>query len=351
VERVMGSLDKPPALQALHNYEAIASHTAKHIFMGFGNGQSARSIINMAAACSGGMAQFQRRPTVTAFVCPTSPLELLVACTDVIIECAQLGVPVAPISMVLAGATAPATLAGALVVHNAEVLSAIALAQLTRRGTPCIYASCSTVMDMRFAGPALGAPEYGMISAALTRMAQHYEIPCWVGGGHSDSKLPDAQAAYEFGLSATLAALSGANIVYGAGSLESGLTFDFAKLIMDAEQIRQIFKMLRGIEINDDTLAIDVIDEVGPGGEFLTHRHTFDTMRSISRTDLFDRRNRETWLENTHGLDLTERAYQRALELMARHQPLPLPAGAAEEMGAIIDEHEKRLNKDSALAA
>ena len=343
VERPMGSLDQYFKTQPLHNYEAMVTNTSKHIFLGFYSAQNTKKIVELAAACVGGMEKFIKRPTVTAFVCPTSPLELVQMCCDVIIECARLGVPVSPISMVLSGATAPATLAGSLVTHNAEVLSAIVLAQLTAKGTPCTYASCSTIMDLRFAIPAVGAPEAGIISAGLTKLAQYYQLPCWVVGGHSDSKLPDAQAAYESSLTAIVGALAGANIVYGAGCLESGLTFDYAKLIMDAEQIRRIEYIIKGIGVMDDTLALDVIKTVGPGGEYMTHKHTFDHMRSMSQSKLFDRRNRESWMKKTGGKDLTERAYEEALHVLENHKPLPLPDGAAETMRSIIEDYEAEL--------
>ena len=242
--------------------------------------------------------------------------------------------------MVLSGATAPATLAGAIVQHNAEVLSAISLAQLTRKGTPCTYASCSTIMDLRFSTPAVGAPEYGIISAGLAKLARFYDLPSWVGGGHSDSKLPDAQAAYESSLTATVSALSGANFIYGAGCLESGLTFDFAKLLMDSELIHNIHKVLKGIEINKKTMAIDLIQEVGPAGEFLTRQHTFDHMRQMSTSSLFDRRNRDKWMEVTQGKDLTTRAYEEAIHILKTHKALELPKGADEAMRDIIKEYE-----------
>lgn len=345
VERPVGSVEQFPPTQPLHNYEAMVANTSKHIFLGVYSAENARRIARMAAACAGGMENFRKRPMLTAFVAPTSPLVLVKMCCEVIIECARLGIGVSPISMVLAGATSPATLAGSIVVHNAEVLSAIALAQLTVKGTPCTYASCSTMMDLRFGSPGTGAPEHGMISAALTQLTKFYELPCWMGGGLSDSKLPDTQAAHEFSLTATVAALSGVNFVYGLGGLESGLTFDYAKLIMDCEQARRIQHLRRAIPITSDTLARDVIEAVGPGGEYLTHPHTLAHMRELSRSDLFDRRNRTLWTAKTGGKDLTERAYRKAAQILAEHEPAPLPNGAAETMRKIIVEYETELKR------
>ena len=340
LERPLGSLDKPADTQPLHNFEVMVKNTGKHIFMGCNNKRNAKKIFEMAAACVGGMENFREAPIVTAFITPTSPLELVKNCCEVIIESARAGVGVAPISMVLSGATAPATLAGAIVQHNAEVLSAIALAQLTRKGTPCTYASCSTIMDLRFSIPAVGAPEFGIISAGLAKLALFYDIPSWVGGAHSDSKLPDAQAAYEGAITATVSALSGANFIYGAGCLESGLTFDFAKLVMDCELINGIYKVLKGIEVTKEMIAEDLIKEVGPAGEFLTNPHTFQHMRQMSSTTIFDRRNREKWMKSTGGKDLTERAYDEANRILATHRPIPLTESALEDMRLMIKEFE-----------
>ncbi|MBU1340950.1 MAG: trimethylamine methyltransferase family protein [Proteobacteria bacterium] len=343
VERAMGSLDKASDLQAVYNYAAMVENTGKHVLLGFNSKENAKQIIEIAKICSGGEKNFNKRPIVTAFVCPLSPLALAQTCCDVTIECAMQGLGIAIIPMSLAGATATATLAGQLVTHNAEVLSTLVLAQLVRKGTPCTFASCSTILDMRFASPAVGAPEYGIIGAGLTKLAQYYKLPVWVGGGHSDSKLPDAQAAYEATLTATTSALAGANIVYGAGCLEQGLTFDFAKLVMDAEMIRGIHKTIKGIEINDETLALDIIHEVGPGGQFLSNKHTFDHMRELSQGKLFDRRNRESWMNELKGKDLTQRAYEAAAKIVAEHKPMPLPEGALEKMKLLLQKYETKL--------
>lgn len=340
VERPVGSLDQYPEVQPLHNYEAMVANTSKHVFLGVLSAQNARRIARMAAACVGGDEEMRAKPPVTAFVCPTSPLILGQRCCDVIIECARLGIGVAPISMVLSGTSAPVTLAGSIVVHNAEVLSAIALAQLTVAGATCTYASMSAAMDMRFVIPATGSPEHGLISAALTQLIRTYDIPCWVGGGVSDAKIPDAQAAHEFSLCGTTAALSGPQFVYGAGAMESGLTFDYAKLIMDCEQIKRIQYFLKGIIVNDETLALDVIKEVGHGGQYLSHAHTFKNMRSLLDFDLFDRRNRAKWMDKTGGRQLMERAYEKASQMLSEHEPVPLSPGAAEAIREIVEESE-----------
>jgi len=343
VERCMCSGDQVPGAQVLHNFQAMVGSTSKHLLLSWGTEETAKKILEMGYAVAGGREAFEKRPFVTAFVCPTSPLVLVKQCCEGTITAARGGAAVAIIPMALSGATAPATLGGTLVQHNAEVLSTLVLAQLTRKGTPTMYCTCSTIMDLRFAMAAVGAPEWGMLSAALARVAQYYKLPFWGNGGQSDSKLVDAQAGYEAAMTMLLTTLSGANITYGAGCLESGLTFDFAKFVLDMEAFTRVQKMVAGIDLSDEALALDIIKEVGPGGEFMTHPHTYQHMKEMSQAKVFDRRNRQTWQELSGGLDATERAYAEADRVLAEHKPMPLPEGAMTAMDGIIADFEAQL--------
>jgi trimethylamine--corrinoid protein Co-methyltransferase len=181
-----------------------------------------------------------------------------------------------------------------------------------------------------------------MISAATVKMAQYYNLPSWIGAGLSDSMIPDAQSGYEFGINALNGALSGANIVYGAGALEAALTVDYAKLILDCEGMNYIRKILRGIEVTEETLALDLIHNVGPGGEFLYQKHTYDNMRSHSQVDVFTRSTRSAWVA-AGSRDAAEAAYGKAKHILETHQVAPLPEGAEEKIAAIISGYEKEL--------
>lgn len=342
LERPCCSTDKPAPTQPLHNFEAIVTNTSKPVFIGPVNGQNCHKMVDMAAACVGGMENFKKRPFLNFFACPTSPLTLVKDCCDIIVEGAKLGAGLAFIPMALSGATGPATLAGTLVQHNVEVLSAIILAQLVEKGTRCVYCSISTMMDLRMMIGAVGCPELGLLSSGAAKLAQYYRLPSWIGCGLSDSKLPDAQAGYEYAINATVGALAGANIVYGAGAIESCLTQDYAKLVMDAEAMRHIKKIIKGIEITDETLALDVIHKVGPGGEFMTHEHTYQHMREGSQTKIFSRQSRDAWVADG-SKDATGRAYEEVLNILKNHKPKPLPAGAAETMQNIIADYEEEL--------
>lgn len=342
VERACGSLDYPSEVQPLHNLEAMMKNTSKAIFIGAVNGVNSRKMIEMACIASGGEEAFRARPFLNIFVCPTSPLRLGKECAAQIIEAARRGAGIAIIPMALAGATSVVTLAGTVVSHNAEVLAAIMLAQMVQKGARCTYCSMSTIMDLKHMIAATGSPEQSMISAATVKMAQYYHLPSWIGAGLSDSMLPDAQAGCEFGINALNGALSGANIVYGAGSLEAALTIDYAKLVLDCEGMNYIRKVLDGIEVTKETLALDLIHKVGPGGEFLYQKHTFDHMRAHSQVDVFTRSTRSVWAA-AGSKDAANAAYDKAARILKTHQPAPLIPGAEEGIAKLIADYEREL--------
>ena len=182
LERPLGAHDVPPDTAALHNAEAIFSNTTKHATIGPLSGFCARKMIDMAAAIAGGREELRRRPLLSFLTCPVSPLKLVADCCRIIIEGVRAGVPVNVLSMAMAGGSAPVSLAGALVTHNAEVLAGITLAQLTVKGAPVIYGSSTTAMDLRFASASVGSPECGMIGAGVACLARFYLLPSWVAG-------------------------------------------------------------------------------------------------------------------------------------------------------------------------
>lgn len=341
-ERACICSDVPPETHPVHTLEAILNNTSKHTFLGADTAGNLSKMVELGAACVGGMGNFKKRPIFTASVCPTSPLVLSPGCCGVIIEAARQGIGLWIVSMALAGATSTATLAGTLVTTNAEVLGALVLAQLTAKGTPCTYGNTSTIMDLTTGIGAVGAPELSLVAAGAAKLAQYYRLPSVVGSGMTDSKIPDAQAAFETALSALAAALAGANIIFGPGALDQLLTFDYAKLVMDAELIRMIARVVRGIDISNEAVALEVIQQVGPGGEFVTHGHTFDHMRELSRSTLFDRNMRDVWVA-AGAKDLTDRAYEKARYILKHHKPKPLPKGAAETMRSIVEDYEAEL--------
>lgn len=182
-EHALAAHDVPQEVLNIHDAETLLTNTTKHAFLCAGSGRQAKRIIEIAEAVVGGNDKLRERPIITLNVCPISPLKLTKESTQVIIEAARSGVQTMVISMALAGASAPVTLAGTLVIHNAEVLSGLVLSQLTCKGTPVFYGSSTTAMDMKCGTSAVGCPELGMISAGVAQLARYYLLPSWVAGG------------------------------------------------------------------------------------------------------------------------------------------------------------------------
>jgi trimethylamine--corrinoid protein Co-methyltransferase len=182
-EKAIGAHDVPQETVPLHNAEAFLTNTTKHCAFGPGNGKLLNKIIEMASIIVGGAKQLTERPIVSFTTCPVSPLKLIKECCEIIMESARNNVVCNILSMAMAGATSPATLAGTLVTHNAEILGGITLSQLTHKGAPVIYGSSTTAMDLKLAEASVGTPECALISGAVARLARYYALPSYVAGG------------------------------------------------------------------------------------------------------------------------------------------------------------------------
>ncbi len=335
-----------PEAQPLHNIEAIWRNCGKHIFLAALSGRNVRKMAEMGAVVSGGAEEYRRRPLISICLCPTSPLTLVQSCCDIILETTRQGMGFMAVPMPLAGATSPVTMGGTIVQHNAEVLSTLVLQQLAKKGSPFTYASSATIMDLKTGQASGGAIEFGMFSAAMASLATYYRLPSWVSGGLADAKLPDAQAGYEAATNLLLSALSGANIIYGSGVLEGGLIYDYAKAVMDMECAANIRRALQGISTDNESLALDLIAEVGPGGNYLTHRHTFKRTRSQTQGVIFDRHPYDHWLKHDGGRQATERAYDQARRIVANHRPaLELSTKTIQDLNAILTDYESLLRQ------
>ena len=181
--RSMGAHDVPPEAAAIHNAEAMLTNTTKHCLLGPQNGYLAKRIIEMLAAITGGKDRLRERPIMTFGTCSVTPLKLPRDCCEIVMESARAGMVAKVLSQALAGGSSPVTIAGTLVIHNAEVLSGLVLSQLTRKGTPFIYCSSTCSLDLRHGAAIVGNPETALISAAVAQMARYYLLPCQVAGG------------------------------------------------------------------------------------------------------------------------------------------------------------------------
>jgi trimethylamine--corrinoid protein Co-methyltransferase len=182
-EKAVGASDVPKEVLPLHNAEAMLNNTTKHCCVGPGSGFLLKKLVKMAAIIVGGINNLKERPILSFTTCPVSPLTLIDECCEIIMEAARTGSVVNILSMAMAGGTAPVTLAGTIVTHNAEVLGGITLNQLVRKGAPVIYGSSTTAMDLKIAAASVGTPECAVISGAVARLARYYALPSYVAGG------------------------------------------------------------------------------------------------------------------------------------------------------------------------
>ena len=297
----------------------------------------AADCIDMAAIAFGtdrdGLLQ---RPTVMAIVNTNTPLTLDVPMAEGLIELASAGQVVCVTPFTLAGAMAPATLAGALVLQNAEALAGVALTQLVRPGVPVMYGSFTSNVDMRSGSPAFGTPEYTKAAQASGQLARRYGLP-FRSSNTTASNAADAQAAYESSMSLWGAVMGGANLVnHAAGWLEGGLTASFEKLIIDAEMLQMMAEYLRPLHVDEDELAAEAIAAVGPGGHFFASPHTMQRYETAFYAPLLsDWRNFETWSEDG-AVDATQRANGIWKQLLAEYEQPPLPSAIDAELEAFV---------------
>ncbi len=303
---------------------------------------SLRAIYDMATLISGGAERFRQAPSIAALSSARSPLCYDDDTLDKIIFCAQKGIPQVLYPGLQAGATSPATFAGTIVQGSAESLGGLVIAQLVRTGAPVVYGALTTIMDMVTAIFSYGAPEMSLMTAAMSQMAKHYHLPFFGTAGCSDAKFPDdPQAVVEGTVSCLNSALSGANLVHDHGFLDHSALISPHYLVLIDEVLSMVNQYMRGIPVNADTLALDVIDRVGPGGHYLEEEHTMRHFRNVWYSDLFDRSNFDKWREQG-SICFTERLREKTRKLMDHHAE-PLPAEIIREM----DHMEKQWHKES----
>jgi len=318
---------------------AMMENTSKHVYSVTFSLDGARDLIRMGAILAGGEEEFIEKPEIiNSTVCPTSPLRYSSDASDRIVEFSKHRVPFGIWPAPMAGATAPATLAGTLVVQNIEILAGIVLSQTVGEGTPILYGTGSSVMDMRYGIPAYASPELGLMNIASAQLGRYYGIPSYGTGGTIDSKIPDQQAAYESTLSNALAALAGVDVIHDGvyGILESGMTASKAQFIICHEIVEMVERVARGIEVSDETLAVGVLSKLGPGGDFLAQRHTLEHFRKehwIPR--LTNRSPRSEW-EQAGSKDVVERAEEEADRILKIHQPEPLEGDIRKELEGFV---------------
>jgi trimethylamine--corrinoid protein Co-methyltransferase len=302
-------------------YTCLANST-KHVMSGVGSAAGARQVLELGTTIAGSLEALRERPFMSCITSwMVSPLHLDTGVTDILLEWCRHGLPVALSSAPMAGSTSPVTLAGTLVQLNAEQLSGIVLTQLVRPGTPVLAGYIPGVADMRTGGYLGGAVEFGMMQAAAAQLAHFYRVPIYGSGGMSDSKLPDAQAGYEKMATLLLAAMGGCNYIHHAiGMVTNMSAASLEQAVIDDEIVGLAMRVLRGVEVTQESMGVEAINRVGPGGHYLMDAHTLHFMRSeLVQTSLADRQARPAW-EAAGKPDSRVRAIARMDKLLAKHK-------------------------------
>ena len=278
-------------------FYAGLNNTAKHVMGGIFTLEGLQRVIRMAEIAAGSPEALRERPIISIISCTISPFVIDGDYGDLVIATARNGIPLVCPSEPLCGATSPVTLAGNLVVQTVDSLMAIILAQAVNPGTPVIFGSVATNTDLRDLKYIAGSVEMGLLNAAGAQIARHFELPYYATGGMTDSKMLDAQSGYESAITNLMCALAGANFIHdAAGLMEFAMTACYEKYVIDNEILGMVMRAVEGINVNEETLAYDVIKEIGPGGNFITARHTRRFMRKEHYTpQLSDRNSREDW--------------------------------------------------------
>ncbi|NLF12536.1 MAG: trimethylamine methyltransferase [Anaerolineaceae bacterium] len=307
----------------------VLTYTEKPLVFCCKDVNSVRDIYAMAVAIAGSEEGFRQAPTVVHYSEPISPLLYYDPAVEKILFCAEKGIPLINYPAPQGGSTAPATFAGEIVQGSAESLSGLVLAQLVRPGAPFIYGAFTTIMDMRTTIFSYGAPEMSLMVAAMAQLAQRYRLPFFGTAGCSDSKVPDAQAAAEAAFSCLASALSGANLVHDPGWLDHGSVASPGYIVLVHEVLHMVNQLMGGVPISDETLALDVMDRVGPGGHYLQEDHTLKHFRDVWYSKLFDRSIYARSGDGVPGFD--DRLREQTLKIM-EHEPAPLPPEVAREL-------------------
>ncbi len=327
--------DCPPETRGLHELCAIWENSTKHVQTeSIYSEREARAAVEMAGVVAGGPKALRERPVLSITQCTLSPLGQDGGSLDAALIGAAAGLPVGFMTMASCLTTGPATLAGNLVVGNAEVISATALIQLASPGVPVFYAAAQTASDLRTGAYTGGGPEDFLFGAATNALAEYYGIPLSMGSFATGAKEPNWQAGIENSLSTFMASVVMSDMLLGVGLLQGSRIWSYAQMLMDCEVYGIVHKMMGGIVVNDETLALDAIRAVGPGGNFLAQAHTRKHMHDLWLPTLMDRRPYNVWEEKRDEAE--DWALATAKQILNTHQPDPLDPKIGQELKRII---------------
>ncbi len=330
--------DVPREIADRYRLYLALQHSRKPIVTGTFTVEGFAVMKNMLAAVAGSEENLRQRPLAIFDACASQPLKWSILTTGTLLECARSGIPAELISVPLLGATAPVTLAGGLVQHTAENLSGLVIHQLAAPGSPVVYGGSAAALDMRHGTIAMGAVETMMLAAGYAQIGRYLGLPTHGYVGLSDAKVIDAQAGFETGMGAAVAALAGINVVSGAGMLEFENCQSLEKLVVDNEICGMAKRLVAGIEPRSDPLAEDLVSgDLSDGEHFLTSAATVRWLRQEVTFPgaVIDRRSREVW-ERAGRNDARSNARRLVSEILGKPETAPLPEETRQALTGIM---------------
>ena len=335
--------DVTPVLSPVYEYADMVTNTAKPIAAWANDIETLEAIHEIAVAVAGGEDILKNKPSFVYFSMYHSPLHHLDEKIETALWAAQRGIPIVYLGGPTLGLSGPITGASGLVIYLATALSGLAMMQLENPGAPVAVGGLPMVMDMFTARPAYGAPETSLYTAAASELARYLNLPFMGTAGTTDSKKLDAQAGIEVTSQILLSALSGAGLVHDVGFLDCADIGSLGMLVLADEVIGYVKRILRGIEVNRDTIMLELIKKVGPGGHFVAEQETARLCRSeIWVPELFDRDPFSKW-DETGRLSMNERVQSRKKQILENHKPTKLPPDIGGKIQSILEREEKRV--------
>jgi len=335
--------DVPDTVVDRFRFYLILKNSLKPIVAGAFTIEGLYEMRHMLELVVGGEKALRRRPRLLMDVCPSPPLKWSKMTSQNLIDSARFDIPIEIIPAPQLGSTAPATLAGLLVQHNAEFLSGLVMSQLVNAGLPVVYSGSPSLMDMRYGTGCVGNIEVAMLSTAYSQIARFYDIPSGAYLGMSESKIIDAQAALESVAGTIIGTLAGINCITGPGMLGFENCQSYEKLVIDNEICGMALRLAGNISVNEETLAFDLIEKVGPGGHFLSQKHTLkwfqieEHMPSV----VIDKMSKAQW-ERTGAKNALQRAKEHVDKILKKHHPKPLPPDIERELDSFMTKILKR---------
>ncbi len=344
---LVGAMADPHEIPVEYRCVEVAAtqlkNTTKPIHFWFHDRASARYILEVFTAVAGSEEEVARYPLTYPFLEPISPLKFSYHGIDLLFETASFSLPVAIGPMAQAGISAPVTLAGTLAQENAEILAGICITQLIKAGLPVCYGGIPHVFDMRTTQMVFAGPEQALMAVAMTQLGKHYGLPVYINVGLTDSKVPDAQAGLEVGITLFGGVLAGADIFGHLGICGVDQASSLAMLLMQHEIISYIERIVRGFDVSDETLALDVIRSVGHDGSFLPEMHTVSRFRKeLWMPQLLDREFWINWVEKG-ATTMHDRCSATKNKILQEHTPAPLDENIAKELVKIVDSARRTL--------